>query len=336
MNVSQSPQNLSVLERYTTVFDDYLVISKKKIHTKRSCSLYKSSQKERKRSPFHSVFTCTVSCPQTHPKATKVGTIKKMRRRPGIHGIQQAAAAREQQRTMGAELQEHKIERMRAQVTRFKESLESFALAHRDDIRRDPEFRQRFHAMCAHIGVDPLVSNKTTWAQKLGLGDFYYGLAVTILDVCKTRRAIDGGLTALGIVFRLVSQRRGTRADPITEEDIIRAIEKLSVLGSGFGIVEIRGRKYVRSVPAELSNDGNDLIDLAHRLGGFFRHDQAVRQLKWPPERVSDGIAALARDGLLLVDDPPLGKARIYWCPAVPMDLAVDEFKRKEMDLTLT
>lgn len=38
----------------------------------------------------------------------------------------------------------------------FKHNLEDFAVQHRDDIRKDPEFRLQFQEMCASIGVDPL------------------------------------------------------------------------------------------------------------------------------------------------------------------------------------
>jgi len=277
-----------------------------------------------------------------------------MRRAPGLHGIAVAAKTNEQFRILGEETQAKKLATMRTQLATFKTSLEQFAAAHRDDIRKDPAFRQQFHAMCANIGVDPLVSNKGgTWANKLGLGDFYYALAVTVLDVCKARRAFDGGLTELSAVMRHVQRRRGSTADPISEEDIVRAIEKLSVLGDGLGIVTIGTRPFVRSVPAELSTDGNALIDLAHKLGGFFTRREIAANLKWGEEKMSDALTALAKDGLVLVDDPPsssyssstgqgaggrlaaidkvtLAANRIYWCPAVGMEAAVEEFQRRE------
>lgn len=282
-----------------------------------------------------------------------------MRRAPGLHGITVAAKTNEQLRILGEETQAKKLATMRTQLATFKSSLEQFAAAHRDDIRKDPAFRQHFHAMCANIGVDPLVSNKGgTWANKLGLGDFYYALAVTVLDVCKARKAFDGGLTELSTVLRHVQRRRGSTADPISEEDIVRAIEKLSILGGGLGIVTIGTRPFVRSVPAELSTDGNALIDLAHKLGGFFTRREIAANLKWGEERMSDALTALAKDGLVLVDDPPasslslsfteggaaagggscsaavdkatLASNRIYWCPAVGMEAAVEEFQRRE------
>jgi ESCRT-II complex subunit VPS22 len=285
-----------------------------------------------------------------------------MRRAPGLHGIAVAAKTNEQFRILGEETQAKKLATMRTQLATFKTSLEQFAAAHRDDIRKDPAFRQQFHAMCANIGVDPLVSNKGgTWANKLGLGDFYYALAVTVLDVCKARRAFDGGFTELSLVLRHVQRRRGSSADPISAEDIVRAIEKLSVLGGGLGIVNIGNRPFVRSVPAELSTDGNALIDLAHKLGGFFTRGEIAANLRWEEERMNTALTALAKDGLLLVDDPPTASARgggggggvvagrrkkdaaaiaaekqklaanrIYWCPAVGMEAAVEEFQRRE------
>ena len=35
--------------------------------------------------------------------------------------------------------------------------------------------------MCKEIGVDPLSSNKGFWVEKLGVGDFYYQVGVSIL-----------------------------------------------------------------------------------------------------------------------------------------------------------
>ena len=47
----------------------------------------------------------------------------------------------------------------------FKRNLEEFARKYRADIRRDPQFRAQFHAMCANIGVDPLASSKLACAS---------------------------------------------------------------------------------------------------------------------------------------------------------------------------
>lgn len=228
-------------------------------------------------------------------------------------------------------MQEAKVQVMRAQMATFKTSLERFAEAHRDDIRKDPVFRQQFHTMCTKIGVDPLVSNKKgTWAQALNLGDFYYSLAVTVLDVCRARRTFDGGLTELDAVHRHVTRRRGSTADPISVDDIKLSIKKLEALGGGLCVVHIGGKPFVRSVPAEVSTDGNALIDLARKSGGYFTRADIKANLGWVEERVADALTSLAKDGLILVDDPPGGQARLYWCPAVGMEAAVEAYQKHE------
>ena len=42
------------------------------------------------------------------------------------------------------------------QMDSFRSNLEEFAGQHREEIRRNPQFRSQFQAMCAAIGVDPL------------------------------------------------------------------------------------------------------------------------------------------------------------------------------------
>ena len=42
------------------------------------------------------------------------------------------------------------------QLDTFKKHLEEFASKHKNEIRKNPEFRNHFQQMCARIGVDPL------------------------------------------------------------------------------------------------------------------------------------------------------------------------------------
>lgn len=78
----------------------------------------------------------------------------------------------------------------------------------------------------------------------------------------------------------------------MSEDDLVRAIEKLRSLGGGFGVVRIGPRQFVRSVPTELNTDTNAIIELAQvGVGG------AVQAL-W--------VFFLGEGGLL-------GKARVLW-----------------------
>lgn len=45
---------------------------------------------------------------------------------------------------------------LRQQLVVFKQKLEEFAMKHKHQINKDPEFRMHFNNMCTKIGVDPL------------------------------------------------------------------------------------------------------------------------------------------------------------------------------------
>ena len=238
-----------------------------------------------------------------------------MRRRPGIAGLQLDAAARSRYRALGESVQETKAEHVKATLRSFKSKLEAFALKHAGDIRADPGFRARFHAMCATVGVDPLASSKGAWAEALGLGDWYAALGVAVVEACLASRSVDGGLTDAGRVrayaarkgFSSSSSADGTLAS-ITDDDVERAAQALSALGSGFSVVKVGERRLVRSVPGELSGDGAAVLEFASggrdgESGGWTTEERVSQGLGWDPERASAALERLLADGIGLVDD---------------------------------
>ena len=87
------------------------------------------------------------------------------------------------------------------------------SITHGKEIQRNPQFRAEFARMCNAIGVDPLSSSYhkdadrksspdnsgSIWARFLGdsVNDFYFGLAVRIVEVCRETRSENGGMIAL-------------------------------------------------------------------------------------------------------------------------------------------
>lgn len=75
--------------------------------------------------------------------------------------------------------------------------------------------------MCNAIGVDPLISSNTKkpgsgatgsfWTQMLGgsVNDFYFELAVRVVEVCRDTRAENGGMMAVDEVAQRVQKGRG-------------------------------------------------------------------------------------------------------------------------------
>lgn len=52
-------------------------------------------------------------------------------------------------------------------------------------------------------------------------------------------------------------------------EDLARAIKKLRVLGGGFAVIPVGGRRLVQSVPGELNMDHTAVLQQAEVTGNF-------------------------------------------------------------------
>jgi ESCRT-II complex subunit VPS22 len=249
---------------------------------------------------------------------------RKMRRRPGIAGIQQRRDASVAIQAVGEDAERQSVEAMRAQLLKFRNSLEQFALKHKSEIKQDPGFRAQFHAMCANVGVDPLASNKGFWTELLGFGDFYYELGVQVAEACLATRDHDGGLCDMTQLMRHVQHRRGNAAQPISEDDLLRAIERLACLGGGWRVLTIGGKKVVRSVPTELSTDQNDVIRWASESGVGSITKSQLESTKtngapgWHKTRAQTILDQLVKSGIAMVDDGDAKTGeRVYWLPCV-------------------
>jgi len=173
---------------------------------------------------------------------------------------------------------------------KFRISLESFAHQHQKEINKNPVLRVHFQKMCTTIGVDPLASSKGFWADILGIGDFYYELGVKIVEACLKVREETGGLVELQLLKRKL-MGKGSNA-MLDDDDILKAIDTLKPLGSGFKVVNIAGQKMVQSVPREMSTDTSMLLDMAGPTG-FITQESAQAGLGWSQERLGNCISSL-------------------------------------------
>ncbi|XP_049491852.1 vacuolar-sorting protein SNF8 isoform X2 [Panthera uncia] len=185
------------------------------------------------------------------------------RRGVGAGAIAKKKLAEAKYKERGTVLAEDQLAQMSKQLDMFKTNLEEFASKHKQEIRKNPEFRVQFQDMCATIGVDPLASGKGFWSEMLGVGDFYYELGVQIIEVCLALKHRNGGLITLEELHQQVLKGRGKFAQDVSQDDLIRAIKKLKALGTGFGIIPVGGTYLIQSVPAELNMDHTVVLQLA-------------------------------------------------------------------------
>ncbi|CAO3638362.1 unnamed protein product [Cunninghamella blakesleeana] len=197
----------------------------------------------------------------------------------------------------------------------FKRNLEVFSWKYKKQIKNDPKLRSNFQKLCAHIGVDPLASNKGFWADMLGVGDFYYELGIQIIDSCMRTRPRDGGLTNIDDLRKSVEDLRKKEQkahQPIVDDDIIRAIKMLRPLSGGFEVITLGNRKMIKSVPDELDKDQGDLLLLAQKTG-YVDYTLIKDKLQWDDSRIENGLERLLQIGLVWVDDQT--ESRAYWVP---------------------
>jgi len=198
----------------------------------------------------------------------------------------------------------------------FKTNLEEFAKKYKKEINGNPEFRKYFADMCTRIGVDPLASNKGFWSEMLGVGDFYYELAVQIVEVCLRTKSRNGGLIEVDELRGYLEKMRGRNSQPISNDDLERAAKKLKVLGSGFQLISVGNRTMVQSVPCELNTDHTTVLVLAQD-SKFVTSSTLQKELQWRKDRIDSVLELLLRESMAWIDDQSETGERAFWFPAL-------------------
>lgn len=248
----------------------------------------------------------------------------------GIGAFDRSRLTSRQFASHGTTLRATNTTALSTQLTVFRSLLQQFAAIHAKDIRSDPAFRAQFARMCAAIGVDPLASSAGggdkgegggLWAQLLGgsVNDFYFELAVRVVEVCGRTRGENGGLIGLKELTERVGQGRLESSPQISPDDVRRAVETLQPLGGSYAVFKIGHKEYIRSVPRELSTDQTAVVEAVQVLGyvsvGMLRDN-----LGWERARCRDVIEDLMGRGMLWVDMQTKGEWE-YWSPSFMVDM---------------
>ncbi len=155
------------------------------------------------------------------------------RRGVGLSAFTRNTLTSAQYASHGNTLRSEHLDSLQTQLSVFQQLLHQFSITHGKEIRSNPSFRAEFARMCAAIGVDPLASSRprgdadggggssssksggnagaSFWAQMLGgsVNDFYFELAVRVVEVCRETRAENGGMIAVAEVRQRVQKGKG-------------------------------------------------------------------------------------------------------------------------------
>jgi ESCRT-II complex subunit VPS22 len=236
-------------------------------------------------------------------------------RKAGIKGIKQQQQKRQQFQQKSNQVFADYSEQLSTSLELLKQNLEEFALKHQAEIKNNPVFRQKFHEMCMQVGVDPLSSNKSFWTKVLGFGDFYYQIALQVVQICMITREMNGGLIEWSELKSRMETLRGRYAQPISDQDLVQALKCLGPFGDGFGILEMGTKKMVRSIPQETNMDG--LAVLAKIEDKGVTAEQLQVMLGWSHERCQVVLDSFVQQAICWIDlqnDPPA-----YWIAGMVM-----------------
>jgi len=258
------------------------------------------------------------------------GIMSSTRRGVGLSAFSNAQLSSDLYAKHGAQLRTTHADALANQLSVFQAALHNFSLTHAKDIRSNPSFRTEFARMCNAIGVDPLAGSNvkgadnaggksgSVWAKMLGssVNDFYFELAVRVVEVCRETRSENGGMIAVAeLQKRIVKGRAGLVGGgmDVTEDDILRARDSLEPLGGMFQIMTLGGSKFIRSVPKELNQDQSTVLEVIQVLG-YVTISMLRDNLGWDRARALAVIDDLVAESLVWVDEQ--GEEPEFWSPA--------------------
>ena len=224
----------------------------------------------------------------------------------------------------GAQLKSSQAESLQTQLSVFQALLHKFALEHAQDIKSSPTFRAQFAQMCNAIGVDPLAGSNVNkgkgkegslWGKVMGgeVNDFYFEVAVRIVEVCRGTRAENGGLLGVKECRDVVAKGKTIGGGlEVSEDDIQRAVKSLEPLGKGFEIINIGSKQFIRSVPKELNTDQSTVLEVLQLLGSVTVSLLRIN-LKWEKARAVTVLDDLLADSLVWIDTQCTENE--YWSP---------------------
>lgn len=239
----------------------------------------------------------------------------------GLAAFDNERSRKKQYQLVGDALLAGNIEQMNSQLAKFKQLLANFALEHGRQIRSEPSFRNEFARMCAVLGVDPLnYSTKndggSVWSTVFAkdINDFYFGLAVRIIEKCRETRGSNGGIIALD---KLLSDLNKGAENPISQDDIVRAVESLKPFGPGLHIEKLHnGSTVLVNVPKELNRDQTNVLSACEALG-YVTTPILADNMGWDAGRGQYVLDEMVASGLLWIDKQV--QPTQYWSPAAVM-----------------
>jgi len=204
------------------------------------------------------------------------------------------------------------IRELQSQLKKFEKKWKKDITKNEDSYKKLVELRQEL-GLPDELGVYEWKESATFW-DKVGGGDFFERLGVEILERAKEVREYTGGLMTLGEVVILVNKDRPGKIIPV--KDVVTAIGKLSDAKVIPDIRELKdGVKIVEFVPANLSEDQEEVLSLSTRKG-WISLEELIMKTGWNQER-SERVLEAMRDAGIARVDASYAEGKKYYFPGL-------------------
>ncbi|OUC40689.1 EAP30/Vps36 family protein [Trichinella nativa] len=237
-----------------------------------------------------------------------------MRRSVGVGAIQRKKESMAKFKEKGQCIVSENLQQLTALMDVFRDKLELFASKHQHEIRKNPTFRRQFLEMCATVGVDPLASSKGFWSTKLNIGQFYYELAMQMIEVCMA----TAPYMTVGMTFRIHYYGRIVQTSNAFQrqnpEDILKAAKSIEILGPGFSVIKMpkENTYLIKTTPKEISVDHLSVLQLG-KENGFVSNEMLAERLNWANYRIKTVITEMLAEGTVWIDSQCENESPTYW-----------------------
>ncbi|ODV80844.1 sucrose non-fermenting [Suhomyces tanzawaensis NRRL Y-17324] len=209
---------------------------------------------------------------------------------------------------LGQALEQRHLDQLSTQLSVIQSVLVNFAHEHEQDIKRNSEFRGKFTRICEVVGVDVLELVLTGTK----LDNYHIALSVRIVEISQETRDINGGLLAVKELVSILQSKNVPIA--ASEHDIETSVAILNQLGRGFEILNINGKKWLRSAGSTISSDQKTIYELCGFMGGYVSYRLLRDNYDWDRARCKTVIDEMILNGLLWLDAQQ-GET-LYWVPS--------------------
>jgi ESCRT-II complex subunit VPS22 len=156
------------------------------------------------------------------------------------------------------------------------------------------------------------------------VSDFYYELAVQMIEICNSIQERTGGLIYLDQILARIRKVRNKFVNEVNEDDCKRAIKKLNIFGNAFTLITMNnGRYMVQSLPEGMNVDHTQVLKLAETNKGIISHKLIVDEFKWDTLRIENVLHSMIKEGIVWLDAYNSGVTlqKNYYFPSLFMEL---------------